>query len=144
MSSKEAGRATAEKEPKKLGRASAMARRWLPSLRASPSRLRCFRSECLTSDPAGEGSRESCGIRSGVSAVLVRFPTGERKERRFYSSTTVQALYDYVDSLDCLNAEKYSLVSNFPRVSYGPEKFSLSLKEAGLHPQASLFVEIES
>ncbi|KAI0499834.1 hypothetical protein KFK09_018042 [Dendrobium nobile] len=79
-----------------------------------------------------------------LEQVLVRFPTGERKERRFYSSTTVQALYDYVDSLDCLNAEKYSLVSNFPRVSYGPEKFSLSLKEAGLHPQASLFVEIES
>ncbi|KAL0913102.1 hypothetical protein M5K25_016534 [Dendrobium thyrsiflorum] len=79
-----------------------------------------------------------------VTQVLVRFPTGERKERRFYSSTTVKSLYDYVDSLDCLNAEKYSLVSNFPRVSYGPEKFSLSLKEAGLHPQASLFVEIES
>ncbi|XP_020588908.1 plant UBX domain-containing protein 10 [Phalaenopsis equestris] len=79
-----------------------------------------------------------------VTRVLVRFPTGERKERRFDSTATVQALYDYVDSLDCLNAEKYNLVSNFPRVSYGPEKFSLTLKEAGLHPQASLFVEIES
>lgn len=79
-----------------------------------------------------------------VTQVLVRFPNGERKERRFYSSTTVQALYDYVDTLDCLNAEKYILVSNFPRVSYGPEKSSFSLKEAGLHPQASLFVEIES
>ncbi|OAY75523.1 Plant UBX domain-containing protein 10 [Ananas comosus] len=79
-----------------------------------------------------------------VTQVLIRFPTGERKERRFHSSATVSSLYDYVDSLDCLQAEKYSLVSNFPRVSYGPEKHSLTLKEAGLHPQASLFVEAES
>ncbi|KAK8969462.1 hypothetical protein KSP40_PGU003848 [Platanthera guangdongensis] len=79
-----------------------------------------------------------------VTQVLLRFPTGERKERRFDSSATIQALYDYVDSLDCFSAEKYSLVSNFPRVAYGPEKFGLSLKDAGLHPQASLFVQIES
>ncbi|CAM0956447.1 unnamed protein product [Alopecurus aequalis] len=78
-----------------------------------------------------------------VTRVLIRFPTGERKERRFHSSTTIASLCDYVDSLDCLKAEKYSLVSNFPRVTYGPEKNSQTLVEAGLHPQASLFVEIE-
>ncbi|KAF8379760.1 hypothetical protein HHK36_029209 [Tetracentron sinense] len=78
-----------------------------------------------------------------VTQVLVRFPTGERKERRFLSSATIQSLYDYVDSLDCLNTDKYSLVSNFPRVVYGPDKHSLSLKEGGLHPQASLFVELD-
>lgn len=76
-----------------------------------------------------------------VTQVLVRFPTGERKERRFHSSSTIQSIYDYVDSLDCSNVESYSLVSNFPRTVYGPEKLSLALKEAGLHPQASLFVE---
>ncbi|XP_042480900.1 plant UBX domain-containing protein 10-like [Macadamia integrifolia] len=79
-----------------------------------------------------------------VTQVLVRFPTGERKERRFYSTATIQSIYDYVDSLDCLNAENYCLVSNFPRVVYGPEKHLMSLKEAGLHPQASLFVEVDS
>ncbi|WOK98734.1 hypothetical protein Cni_G07446 [Canna indica] len=79
-----------------------------------------------------------------TTQVLVRFPTGERKERRFNSSATISSLYDYVDSLGCLRAEKYTLVSNFPRVSYGSEKHSLTLKEAGLHPQASLFVEIDS
>ncbi|KAF6153667.1 hypothetical protein GIB67_000900 [Kingdonia uniflora] len=80
----------------------------------------------------------------GVTQVLVRFPSGERKERRFHSTSTIQSLYDYVDSLDCLSTEKYSLVSNFPRVIYNQEKYSLSLKEAGLHPQASLFVEANS
>ncbi|RWW15955.1 hypothetical protein BHE74_00016112 [Ensete ventricosum] len=79
-----------------------------------------------------------------VTQVLVRFPTGERKERRFNSSATVSSLYDYVDSLGCLKAENYTLVSNFPRVSYGSEKHSLTLKEVGLHPQASLFVEVDS
>lgn len=79
-----------------------------------------------------------------VTRVLVRFPTGERKERRFHSSARIQSLYDYVDSLDCLEVESYSLVSNFPRVVYGPEKQSLSLNEVGLHPQASLFVEVNS
>ncbi|XP_078154335.1 UBX domain-containing protein [Carex rostrata] len=77
-----------------------------------------------------------------VTQVLVRFPTGERKERRFPSSATISTLYDYVDSLGCLKTEKYSLVSNFPRVVYSPEKNSLTLKEAGLHPHAGLFVEL--
>ncbi|GAA0170621.1 scaffold/adaptor protein [Lithospermum erythrorhizon] len=79
-----------------------------------------------------------------VTQVLVRFPNGERKDRRFHSSTIVKSLYDYVDSLGCLEMDSYSLVSNFPRTVYGPDKFSLSLKDAGLHPQASLFVEINS
>ncbi|CAB4280253.1 unnamed protein product [Prunus armeniaca] len=79
-----------------------------------------------------------------VTQVVVRFPTGERKERRFDSSAKIQTLYDYVDSLGCLDVENYSLVSNFPRVVYGPEKLLLSLKEAGLHPQASLFLELNS
>ncbi|XVE58131.1 hypothetical protein DITRI_Ditri04bG0145500 [Diplodiscus trichospermus] len=77
-----------------------------------------------------------------VTQVLVRFPTGERKERRFHCTATIQSLYDYVDSLGCLEVEDYNLVSNFPRVAYGPEKRSLTLKEAGLHPQGSLFVEL--
>ncbi|CAN4127146.1 unnamed protein product [Withania somnifera] len=77
-----------------------------------------------------------------VTQVLVRFPTGERKERRFQYSTTIQSMYDYVDSLGCLEVEKYSLVSNFPWTVYGSEKLALSLKDAGLHPQASLFVEL--
>ncbi|KAG5589480.1 hypothetical protein H5410_039994 [Solanum commersonii] len=79
-----------------------------------------------------------------VTQVLVRFPTGERKERRFHCTTTLQSLYDYVDSLGCLAVDNYSLVSNFPRTVYGAEKLSLSLKDAGLHPQASLFIELSS
>ncbi|CAK9156840.1 unnamed protein product [Ilex paraguariensis] len=79
-----------------------------------------------------------------VTQVLVRFPSGERKGRRFHCTATIQSLYDYVDSLGSLEVESYSLVSNVPRVVYGTEKLSWSLKKAGLHPQASLFVELNS
>ena len=79
-----------------------------------------------------------------ICQVLVRFPNGERKERMFHSTVTIQTLYDYVDSLGCLEVESYSLAFKFPRTIYGPEKFPLSLKKAKLHPQASLFIESNS
>ncbi|PWA85919.1 Thioredoxin-like fold [Artemisia annua] len=76
--------------------------------------------------------------------VLVRLPNGERKGRRFHSTATIQSLYDFVDSSGSLEIESYTLVTNFPRVLYGQDKLSLTLKEVGLHPQASLFVEMKS
>ncbi|KAI3505322.1 hypothetical protein L1887_27398 [Cichorium endivia] len=80
-----------------------------------------------------------------VTQVLVRLPNGERKGRRFYCSDKVECLYDFIDSCtDSLPIGNYSLATNFPRVLYGPEKLSLTLKEAGLHPQVSLFVELNS
>ncbi|KAI3828756.1 hypothetical protein L1987_02866 [Smallanthus sonchifolius] len=79
-----------------------------------------------------------------VTQVLVRLPNGERKGRRFYFTATIQSLYDFVDSSSCLEIGNYTLVTNFPRVLYGPDKLSLTLKKAGLHPQVSLFVELNS
>ncbi|KAK9072106.1 hypothetical protein SSX86_008538 [Deinandra increscens subsp. villosa] len=79
-----------------------------------------------------------------VTQVLVRLPNGERKGRRFHSTAKIQTLYDFVDSSGTLETGDYTLVTNFPRVLYGPDKLSLTLKEAGLHPQASLFVEMKS
>lgn len=79
-----------------------------------------------------------------VTQVLVRLPNGERKGRRFHSTATIQSLYDFVDSSGSLEIESYTLVTNFPRVLYGQDKLSLTLKEVGLHPQASLFVEMKS
>ncbi|KAG5378023.1 hypothetical protein IGI04_025865 [Brassica rapa subsp. trilocularis] len=73
-----------------------------------------------------------------VAQVLVRFPNGERKGRRFESNT----LYDCVDSFGVLETEEYSLITNFPRTVYRRDKESMSLKDAGLHPQASVFIEI--
>jgi len=73
----------------------------------------------------------------------VRLPSGDRKERRFKNTANVQMLYDYVESLDCVGSESFLLLSNFPRVEYGPDKLDLTLKDAGLHPRTSLFVQIQ-
>ncbi|XP_071730641.1 plant UBX domain-containing protein 10-like [Rutidosis leptorrhynchoides] len=79
-----------------------------------------------------------------VTQVLVRLPNGDRKGRRFHCTATVQSLYDFVDSSSDLGIGNYTLATNFPRVLYGPDKLSSTLKEAGLHPQVSLFVELNS
>ncbi|KVH91766.1 plant UBX domain-containing protein 10-like [Cynara cardunculus var. scolymus] len=79
-----------------------------------------------------------------ITQVLVRLPNGERKGRRFHHTATVQSLYDFIDSSGCLEIGTYTLATNFPRVLYGQEKLSSTLKEAGLHPQVSLFVEMNS
>jgi hypothetical protein len=74
--------------------------------------------------------------------VLLWLPTGGRKQRRFESSAKVEAIYDYIDSLGTIGPGRYSLVSNFPRIVYGPDKMNLTLRTVGLHPTASLFVEM--
>ncbi|KAJ0482601.1 putative UBX domain, UBA-like superfamily, Ubiquitin-like domain superfamily [Helianthus annuus] len=77
-----------------------------------------------------------------VSQVLVRLPNGDRKGRRFYCTATIQSLYDFVDSSSSLEIGNYTLATNFPRVLYGPDKLSLTLKEAGLHPQSCKTISV--
>ncbi|KAH7447186.1 hypothetical protein KP509_01G095600 [Ceratopteris richardii] len=78
-----------------------------------------------------------------VTEVLIRFPNGERKGRRFFCNSTLASIYDYVDSLPDFNAGNYKLVSNFPRIVYTSDKLGMTLKDAGLHPRASLYIQIE-
>ncbi|KAK7391839.1 hypothetical protein VNO78_20262 [Psophocarpus tetragonolobus] len=127
--------AEAEKKRKEEEEARERAAREAAEKQAALAKIRQEKAQSLGEEPE-KGPN--------VTQVLVRFPNGERKERRFNSTVTIQSLYDYVDSLGCLEADSYSLVSNFPRTVYGQEKLTLSLKEAGLHPQASLFVELNS
>lgn len=79
--------------------------------------------------------------------VVIRLPGGERKDRRFVSSSPVQALFNFVDSeslgTPSIPSMHYSLVSNFPRTVHSRSQGGRTLLEAGLHPQASLFVQME-
>ncbi|XP_057478668.1 plant UBX domain-containing protein 10-like isoform X1 [Actinidia eriantha] len=127
--------AEAEKKQKEEEEARERAAREAAEKEAALARMRKEKAQSLGAEPE-KGS--------DVTPVLVRFPNGERKGRRFPGSATIHSLYDYVDSLGYIDVESYRLVSSFPRVVYGPDKLSLSLKEAGLHPQASLFVELNS
>ncbi|KAK3030640.1 hypothetical protein RJ639_035844 [Escallonia herrerae] len=138
-----------KEEQERLEREAAEAERMRKEEEEARERAAC---EAAEKDAALAKLREEKALSLGsepekgpdVTQVLVRFPNGERKGRRFHCTATIQSLYDYVDSLGCLETEKYTLISNFPRVVYGQEKLSTSLEEAGLHPQASLFVELSS
>lgn len=74
--------------------------------------------------------------------ILIRFPNGERKEQSFSSTDKVQAIYRYIDSLGLTGIENYRLISSFPRRVYGVEQMGMTLKDVGLHPKASLFLEL--
>lgn len=84
----------------------------------------------------------SKGNGAQVTKILIRFPNGERREKSFVSTDKVQAIYHYIDSLGLPGVGNYRLISSFPRKVYGVDQMGMTLKDAGLHPQASLFLEV--
>lgn len=77
-----------------------------------------------------------------VTQIQIRFPNGERKEQSFLCTDKIQSIYRYIDSMDLPGVGAYQLISNFPRKVYSFEQMGMTLREAGLHPRASLFVEL--
>ncbi|KAL0417158.1 UNVERIFIED_CONTAM: Plant UBX domain-containing protein 10 [Sesamum latifolium] len=77
-----------------------------------------------------------------TTQILIRFPNGERREHSFLSTDKIQEIYRYIDSLGLVGVGNYRLISNFPRKVYGADQMGMSLKDAGLHPKASLFLEL--
>lgn len=74
--------------------------------------------------------------------ILIRFPNGERREHSFSSTDKVQAIYSYIDSLRLPGIADYRLVSSFPRKVFGVDQMGMTLKDAGLYPRASLFLDL--
>jgi len=79
----------------------------------------------------------------GVSKLAIRLPDGSRAERRFYSADRISDVYNFVDTLQELDIDSYSLVSNFPRKTFTRDGEDMTLLEAGVHPNGALFVQIE-
>ncbi|XP_058113106.1 plant UBX domain-containing protein 10-like [Magnolia sinica] len=77
-----------------------------------------------------------------VTQIQIRFPNGERKEQSFLCTDKIQSIYRYIDSLGLPGVGSYRLISNFPRKVFGFEQMNTTLKDAGLHPSASLFLEL--
>lgn len=77
--------------------------------------------------------------------VAVKFPDGQRVERRFLTGDTVRDVFDFVDSTDASAVGvAYSLVSNFPkRVFSRPDDAEVSLGEGGLAPQVVLMYRLD-
>uniref|UniRef100_A0A383V860 UBX domain-containing protein n=1 Tax=Tetradesmus obliquus TaxID=3088 RepID=A0A383V860_TETOB len=81
---------------------------------------------------------------AGIATIRVRLPDGKNCQRRFGPDTTVQVLYDWVDSLEGFDSLSYSLVSAFPKRVFGGDSRGQSLEAAGLVPQGALFVQDSS
>ncbi|GLC37053.1 hypothetical protein PLESTB_001396700 [Pleodorina starrii] len=78
----------------------------------------------------------------GSAAIRLRLPDGTNTARVFPQGATLQAVFDFVDSLDATTYSRYHLVANYPRrvflrAAHGPAQ----LQELGLSPQAALFVQ---
>ncbi|KAK0586693.1 hypothetical protein LWI29_010880 [Acer saccharum] len=78
-----------------------------------------------------------------TTQVLIRFPNGERREQSFSCTDKIQSIYRYIDSLGLPGVGNYKLISSFPRRVYGVDQMGITLKDAGLHPRASLFLELQ-
>ncbi|KAK9155109.1 hypothetical protein Sjap_002589 [Stephania japonica] len=77
-----------------------------------------------------------------ATKILVRLPNGERREQSFQATDTIHSIYKYIDSLRLPGIGSYKLISGFPRRVYGHEQMRVTLKDAGLHPRASVFIEL--
>lgn len=134
----EADRARAEEEAaaRREAEEAESARRAEEDRQAAIERRREEKAAALAQEPEAG---------TGVCKVGMRLPDGSRKERRFLSSAQVSEVFDFVDTLEGVSTlMHYSLVSNFPRrVFKRNTDTALSLVDAGLHPQAMLFVQSE-
>ncbi|KAK7389100.1 hypothetical protein VNO78_23932 [Psophocarpus tetragonolobus] len=81
------------------------------------------------------------GSESQPTQILIRFPNGERREHTFFYTDTIQSIFSYIDSLGLPGIGNYRLISNFPRRAYGVDQMRMTLKETGLYPKATLFLE---
>ncbi|KAK8748208.1 hypothetical protein OTU49_016372 [Cherax quadricarinatus] len=74
------------------------------------------------------------------SKLLLRLPDGSKDIVSMPSSSKLLALVKYVGSKGFSN-EQYELVTNFPRREISYMDFDVTLKDAGLFPQETVFVQ---
>lgn len=96
----------------------------------------------LYSSKKKEPTNASAGKNAQMTQIAIRFPNGERREQSFSSTDKIQSIFRYIDSLGLPGIGNYRLISNFPRKVYGVDQMGVTLKDAGLHPKASLFLEL--
>ncbi|XP_074657992.1 UBX domain-containing protein 7-like isoform X3 [Tubulanus polymorphus] len=81
------------------------------------------------------GKDEDC-----VTSLMIRLPCGKREQVKWPSTTKLKALILYV--LDCgYSSDRYELVTNFPRRKISHMDYNDTLKDVGLHPQETVFVQ---
>ncbi|DAZ93833.1 TPA: hypothetical protein N0F65_009341 [Lagenidium giganteum] len=83
---------------------------------------------------------------AGYKTAFIKFHlhNGQRLERVFYAHDTLSLVRDFIDvefhdrDIAIVN---YELATNFPKRTFGPDLLKMTLEEAGLSPQALVFVQ---
>ncbi|KAK9853902.1 hypothetical protein WJX84_002215 [Apatococcus fuscideae] len=78
-----------------------------------------------------------------TTAVRIRLKDGSSHQRVFSAQDPLQAVFDFVESLDQLDSWQYSLVSTYPRLTLSQTSAQQALSQLQLVPQATLFVQSE-
>jgi hypothetical protein len=95
------------------------------------------RKERLRSTLPAEPSPD-CG--EGISKLLFRLPDGRKLQRSFLASTPLQVLFDFLEVEDCPLSRGFVYQTNFPKRIISALDPILTLREASLFPQETLFV----
>jgi len=74
------------------------------------------------------------------SSIIIRFPDGQREAKNIPCSSTFMAIIKYVISRG-YPLESYEIVTNFPRRILTDLDETKTLKDLGLHPQETVFVQ---
>ncbi|XP_048741186.2 UBX domain-containing protein 7-like isoform X2 [Ostrea edulis] len=74
------------------------------------------------------------------TSIMIRFPDGKRQQLSMSSNSKLMALVKYVAEQGYPN-ERYELLTNFPRKKLSYMDFDITIQEAGLNPQESVFVQ---
>ncbi|KAE8898369.1 hypothetical protein PF005_g27038 [Phytophthora fragariae] len=83
---------------------------------------------------------------SDVKTAVIKFHlhNGTRLDHIFYAHDTLKTVRDFVD-VEFFDREitirNYELATNFPKKIYGPELLDVTLADAGLAPQALVYVQ---
>lgn len=88
----------------------------------------------LAPEPRPDCKEETCYL-------LFRLPGGAKLQRRFLSSATLQEVFDYLEIEGCPLDKGFSVQTNFPKRTISDLDQALTLKEANLAKQDTLFVQ---
>jgi len=98
---------------------------------------RAVRGDAAAALPAEPAAGE------GVTTVLVRMPDGPRISRRFDKAAPLRLVRRWVEASSPaeMRMVDFELVSTYPRFVATEQNAEQTLEQAGLHPQATMFVK---
>ncbi|XP_029833348.4 UBX domain-containing protein 7 [Ixodes scapularis] len=77
------------------------------------------------------------------SELMIRFPDGSRKVMTFPSTSKLKALISFA-SCSGYDEETHELVTNFPRRNLNSLDHSATLRDAGLFPKETIFIQLRN